>query len=617
VAADAVRQILIKLLGEETVDKAARKAARGLGAMGDAADDAERDTRGLNKALEETHQTLTRLKDQARRSDDPLSFMKDINRQQRNLNNLKKLFADAGDDGASGFGARFVARLGPVLAHAPISPPLIAAVGAATPAIAATLSAGVLAGLAGGTVAVGVRAAFNDPTVKAEGENFGKFLSQTLAESTQSFVPATLGGMSIVRKEIRSLGPELKRAGDIGASYVAPITRGFTSLAREALPGVTEALADAGPVVRQLETGLGRVGKAAGDAMADIGEGSQGAALALGDLLTISALGVREVGRSVSGLTKTYQFMRAATAINKKDFAVTMADNAASSAAFEKELQDLVKNLGDTRTAAGLTSQAIDAVNQAMEEAPSAALSAEEANLRMQQSYADLTGVLDENGKVTNTNSQKYRDNMTALLDYAGSVQESSAATMEATGSQTAANAVLDDGRTKFLAAAAAAGVEAKKATELANKLFGIPGQRKTDIKVNKAAAEAALRAFNEAANRAARDREMRIRVNYSLPSQSGALGAVGQLGMRAAGGPVLPGRNYLVGEKGPELLSMGSQGGYVTPNHRLGGGGGGDMAGAVGRAVGRAMTNMNVVLDGRVVGRIEGRRADLLERGG
>lgn len=35
----------------------------------------------------------------------------------------------------------------------------------------------------------------------------------------------------------------------------------------------------------------------------------------------------------------------------------------------------------------------------------------------------------------------------------------------------------------------------------------------------------------------------------------------------RAHGGPVLAGQTYLVGERGPELLTMGGRGGYVTPN--------------------------------------------------
>jgi hypothetical protein len=44
--------------------------------------------------------------------------------------------------------------------------------------------------------------------------------------------------------------------------------------------------------------------------------------------------------------------------------------------------------------------------------------------------------------------------------------------------------------------------------------------------------------------------------------------------GRRATGGPVSAGGTYVVGERGPELLTMGSSEGVITPNHALGGGG-------------------------------------------
>jgi len=44
-------------------------------------------------------------------------------------------------------------------------------------------------------------------------------------------------------------------------------------------------------------------------------------------------------------------------------------------------------------------------------------------------------------------------------------------------------------------------------------------------------------------------------------------------LGKRANGGPVSAGGAFLVGEKGPELLQMGSRGGNIIPNNQLGGG--------------------------------------------
>ena len=43
--------------------------------------------------------------------------------------------------------------------------------------------------------------------------------------------------------------------------------------------------------------------------------------------------------------------------------------------------------------------------------------------------------------------------------------------------------------------------------------------------------------------------------------------------GKRANGGPVSAGGSYLVGERGPEILQMGSRGGTIIPNNAIGGG--------------------------------------------
>ena len=42
--------------------------------------------------------------------------------------------------------------------------------------------------------------------------------------------------------------------------------------------------------------------------------------------------------------------------------------------------------------------------------------------------------------------------------------------------------------------------------------------------------------------------------------------------GGKAAGGPVAANKSFVVGEKGPEILSMGSSRGFITPNHAIGG---------------------------------------------
>ena len=49
--------------------------------------------------------------------------------------------------------------------------------------------------------------------------------------------------------------------------------------------------------------------------------------------------------------------------------------------------------------------------------------------------------------------------------------------------------------------------------------------------------------------------------------------GFIGGLFGRAAGGPVSAGGAYVVGERGPEILQMGSRGGNIIPNNKIGGG--------------------------------------------
>jgi len=58
----------------------------------------------------------------------------------------------------------------------------------------------------------------------------------------------------------------------------------------------------------------------------------------------------------------------------------------------------------------------------------------------------------------------------------------------------------------------------------------------------------------------------------YGGISEFDALTLAGISGTRANGGPVMGGKSYLVGERGPELFTPGTSGG-ITPNHAMGGG--------------------------------------------
>lgn len=59
----------------------------------------------------------------------------------------------------------------------------------------------------------------------------------------------------------------------------------------------------------------------------------------------------------------------------------------------------------------------------------------------------------------------------------------------------------------------------------------------------------------------------VRLLVVQSLSALGGATGIIPPLPGRQEGGPVRPGRSFVVGENGPEILTMGNQGGFITPN--------------------------------------------------
>jgi len=56
-------------------------------------------------------------------------------------------------------------------------------------------------------------------------------------------------------------------------------------------------------------------------------------------------------------------------------------------------------------------------------------------------------------------------------------------------------------------------------------------------------------------------------------PGSAGAAGFhLKEFSLRAEGGPVMAGQRYIVGEKGPEVLTMGASSGFITPNRNTGG---------------------------------------------
>lgn len=78
--------------------------------------------------------------------------------------------------------------------------------------------------------------------------------------------------------------------------------------------------------------------------------------------------------------------------------------------------------------------------------------------------------------------------------------------------------------------------------------------------------------AFRAAMQMAAFTREAAFAAGAQEMPGMGIITSADRLAGRASGGPVKAGTSYVVGEQGPEILTMGRQSGFVTPNDRIGG---------------------------------------------
>lgn len=572
------REILLKLIGRETVSGAAKKAARGVEDLGDELDEAARDAKQLDRALDDTHRSITGVLAALAKDPGDIGLRKQLRALDRESKNLKKIRADflkLGDDAGSGFAARFVGRLGPILASAPISPALIGAAAAASPGIAAVLSGGVLAGLSGGVVAAGVAAAAQDQRVKTEASRLGDILAETMKESTASFVPATIGALHTVRDEVSKLGPVLKRVGQQGAAFVAPLTRGVTNLVKNALPGIESALRKSGPVIYQLERGLGQVGTAAGKALDAIADGASGAGLAIGDLLKGAAIGLVGIGKGISTLTKLYQAMRVATAVDKTAVLAEIAAGEAASAGYEAELRNLIDGLGQYGSGAAQAAADTRTLAEQQRDAAQAAQSQYGAITSLEGAIDDARAAMKENGKTHDENTAKGRANRDALQELAGAATAAYEQTVALSGSTGKATEVMDRSYKAFVKTAEGMGYSKDEAHALAVQLGLIPPKTKTKHEDNSPAAQKRAEALKRKLEAIEGEYRSVIVIEtrriFGKPSSSASGAGIGGSDFkgRAAGGPVRAGETYWVGEKGPELLTM-PRNGHVTPNHKL-----------------------------------------------
>lgn len=616
------RDILIRLLGEETVSRMTDRAGKGLDRFGDSLEATERDAEDLDRQIADVEKSLATLATAFARTGDAADRMdlsKAMRKQQAELRKLTKAkdllpdFDTAGAEAATGFGASFVAKIGPILAKAPMGAPggVIGAGLAAVvvPMLGAAVAGAVLGGVGVGGVIGGVKLAAKDSRVQAAGRELGDAVMGDLEESAARFVGPTVQGIGIIRSAWSDVADDIDGAFAATSRYVEPLARGVAGAMREIGPGLREAAEAAGPVIRELSTGLPRIGDAIGDALSDIsGQAGEGASAVRGLMMGLET-GIRTTGTFVAGLADMY-----AGLVRTGQAGATFAEGIAG---WIPGVGDLITNnrermdelagaldaggeagaeAGDSifgglmkaAGAAGAASTEVKSFEETLVELRDQTLAMMDTEIAFERSLDETAAAAKGAAGGIDATTEAGRRNREALLGLVRETKAHAAAVRERTGSEDLAAQVTERGRAAFIRNAIAMGASKRAAKSLADQMFGIPNVKRTvDVRTRQTPIDLSTLAGRIAAIRSKRV-VISVHNNITTTRSEGRNVGIGDgIGGRASGGPIEAGRPYIVGEEGPELITP-TRDGYVhdaakTARMRAALGGGGQAAGAGG----------------------------------
>lgn len=511
----------------------------------------------------------------------------DLRKQEsefKKLANLRKVFEDEGPPAAKGFFAAFSGQIGPLFARLPISGPMAAALGAAAvvaaPLIGSALGAAVIGGGGGLGIVGGALVAARDARVKSAYSDLADDIGTELRSAAEPFVPALLdaadkgrAGFARVRDDVRSIFADSSR-------LISPLIDGAVSGVERIIHGVRDLVSSAdgaGPVFREIGNAVSIIGDAVGDVLTDMSDDGDEAAGAIRGLALAVGEGIRGVGAFIEVTTAALRPMvdLALGAANVSEalwgWMPVIGDRIRSgrdNILDMKAAMDGTAGATDTATravqaqgtAAYSTAQAVDLLTAAQNRQAGIAMNAAEANLQYRSAVNAAKEATDQKRAVSIGEEQA----LLGLIRAANAASES----MDASGTSTKqATAAFNSHRAQVISSARAMGMSESQAKAYADRLLTIPKAVNTKIVLDSQQAISGARNIQREIGKI-KGKTVTINIRQTGEYGEEGLGAQHGPGRRAWGGPVFSGRQYLVGENGPEILTMGAGGsGFVTPN--------------------------------------------------
>lgn len=574
------REIVVDLLGKESVSTAAKQAERGLGRLGDQMSETAQDARRLDREIEQAQHSLRDLAVEYARTEDAgkrMDLSKQMRRQQtevRRLTKVRDLLPDLDGESVS-MGARLGAGLAsglmragqpisqaisnvvgtlPPQAQAAIGAAVVTAVVAVAPAVGAALTGAVLGGVGVGGVAGGLALAAKDSRVQAAAHELGATVSSGLEQVGGTFVGPAISGISTIRTAWDQVAGDVQQVGQSLSRYVEPLAEGVAGAVRAIMPGIQAAADAAGPVMREIGASLPRIGAAIGDLLTVVANNADAGAGAIQGLTILLEHGITWAGNMITILSALYR-----AAVTAGEAVTGWLSKIPVAGKLWEEVHDrqvkIKRAMDDTGKAAGEAGEAgrtglmrlgegaetaatkVQSLDDKIRGLAQGHIAAEQAAIALETAIDKATEAAKRNGDGIDRDNPKQRANREALIGIASAANAASQAILDQNGSYADAETASNRGRTAFLAAAEAMGVSKREAQALADKLFALPATRGVTISVEQQAALDAIRAVQQSLGKVT-SKSITIGVYYKTNGDLKLPGGT-QLKGAASGGPV------------------------------------------------------------------------------
>lgn len=234
------------------------------------------------------------------------------------------------------------------------------------------------------------------------------------------------------------IGPQVNEIFTLMAKSIRPLADGLGGFVESAMPGLRQALINAGPIIAQFAHDLPMVGESFGNMFENMSDG-QGVLKGMHGLMLTLATVMDMLGATVNGLADAFDFL------TRNGEAVTgfmqhipvlgwlfgkihdglhsinaTGEGAARSLDAVGDGADNAATAAD-RAAGRVTEldKAMAALNDQIEEDARGLIGLVDATIAYEQSVDDLTASIKDNGKNVDIHTQKGRDNVTAIENVA------------------------------------------------------------------------------------------------------------------------------------------------------------------------------------------------------